>query len=103
MKLSDNELETLYKQIDLDPNGSLQQATYRRLRVRPVRRWRRVVWAACAAAVLALCAVPVWKAVHRPEEIPVLPTPQWLAEQADFSMYLSANGEFLVPSPRREI
>ncbi len=103
MKLSDNELETLYKQMDLDPNGILQQAVYRQLHVRPAHRWRRVVLAACAAAVLAFCAVPLWKELNRPEEIPVLPMPQWLAEQADFSMYQSPNGELLVPAPRRKI
>lgn len=103
MKLSDKKLETLYRQMDLDPNGVLQQAVSRRLQARPKRSWRRVVWAACAAAVLALCSVPVWQTLHRAEEIPVLAAPQWLAEQADFSMYLSPNGELLVPSPRRKI
>ena len=104
MKPNEHDLETLYRQIDLDPSGALQQAVYRRLSVHPRRSWlKRIVWAACAAAVLAVCALPAWKAFKRPPEIPVLPMPQWLAEQADFSMYASADGELLVPPYRRDL
>lgn len=74
MKLSEQEMENLYRSMDLDPAGVLQQKTFQQICAKKTSFKRKTVWGlsfACAAACVWLL-IGVWQ---NAKDVSYLPDP----------------------------
>lgn len=94
MIFSEEELIKKYRQIDLDPSFALQKSIYERISNKKKMFFSYSLAAACTfCCILGFCVCRLFLPISHTE----LYYPEaWINIQADFSEYLTPNGEFLV-------